>query len=286
MDTDKLALYRGQDYKINDNIVIHQPTLGEICDFGEKKYYSIIQTLTAIPSDMKSQLDDIGIDYEEISDFELFILLIKTLDINDTKIIFGDLDLSKFDLYTDKSNDETVLAQNIIKEKEIDYVEIINKKLNIIQKIIYKLLKLPTSEEIHKTKVEYKEVTVVIDRFIYQIISDYLCETHGFKKKIEHAGNEFTKRYLIQESRDKLQENKNYKFESMLYPLISSMINCEGFKYSHEQVWNMKINAFMDSVQRIQKIKNVGYTMQGIYGGNIDSTKINKNELNWLGELK
>lgn len=286
MEVDKLSLYRGQDYKINENIIIHQPTLGEICDFGEGRYFSIMQTLTAIPSDMKSQLDDIGIDYESISDFELFILLIKTLNNKDTKIIFGDLDLSKFEVYTDSSNGETVLAQKIIKEKEIDYVEIINKKLNIFQKIIYTMLKLPTTEEVHKIKTEHEEITIVIDRFIYQIISDYLCDTHGFKKKVEHAGNEFTKRYLIQESRDKLQENKNYKFESMLYPLISSMINSEGFKYSHEQVWNMKINAFMDSVQRIQKIKNVGYTMQGIYGGNIDSSKISKNELNWLGELK
>ena len=286
MEVDKLKLYRGQDYKINDNIIIHQPSLGEICDFGEGRYYSIVQTLTAIPSDMKSQLDDIGIDYEAISDFELFILLIKTLNYDDTKIIFGDLDLSKFELYTDKSNGETVLAQNIRKEKEVEYVEIINKKLNSFHKIIYKLLKLPTTEEIHKTKIEYEEITVVIDRFIYQIISDYLCEIHGFKKKIEHAGNEFTKKYLIQESRDKIIANKNSKFESMLYPLISSMINCEGFKYNHKQVWDMKINSFMDSVQRIQKIKNVSYLMQGAYSGCVDLSKINKKELDWLGELK
>lgn len=250
MVVDKLSLYRGNDYKINNNITIHQPTLGEICEFGEERYYSVIHTLTAIPSDMKSQLDDIGIDYEEISDFKLFMLLIKSLKPNDTGIIFGDLDLSKFEVYTDNSNGETVLAQIVKNEKES------------------------------------KETTIIIDRFIYQIITDYLCETHGFKKKVEYAGNEFTKRYLIQESRDKLEENKKNKFESTLYPLISSMINCEGFKYNHDQVWNMKINAFMDSVQRIQKIKSVGYTMQGIYSGNIDSTKINKTELNWIGELK
>jgi anthranilate/para-aminobenzoate synthase component I len=286
MVVDKLSLYRGEDFKINDNIIIHQPTLGEICEFGEEKYYSVIQTLTAIPSDMKSQLDDVGIDYEAISDFELFIILSKTLDSNDTKIVFGDLDLSRFEVYTDTTNGETVLAQKVINEKEIQFKEIRNKKLNYIQKILYKFLKLPIAEEVYETKTEFEEKIIIIDRLIYQIISDYLCKTHGFKKKVELAGNEFTKRYLIQESRDKIEANKNIKFESMLYPLVSAMINSAGFKYNHKQIWDMKINAFMDSVHRIQKIINVGYMMQGIYSGNIDSSKLNKDELNWIGELK
>ena len=45
------------------------------------------------------------------------------------------------------------------------------------------------------------------------------------------------------------------------------MINSEGFKYNHDQVWDMKINAFMDSVKRIGKIKNADLLLQSGYSG-------------------
>jgi len=126
---------------------------------------------------------------------------------------------------------------------------------------------------------------IIIDRYTYQVIADYLIKTHAIKKKIERAGNEFTKQFLIQEERDLIIANNKTKFDSILYPLVSAMVNSEGFKYNHEQVWDMKINAFMDSVERIKRIKNVNYMMQGYYNGTIDLSKGNQKELNWLGEL-
>ena len=36
-ETDQLQLYFGDDYIINDQIKISQPTIGEIADFGEAK---------------------------------------------------------------------------------------------------------------------------------------------------------------------------------------------------------------------------------------------------------
>ena len=69
MHVDRLQLYWGAPYVINANIIITPPKIKQIVDYGEQGYFSMIHTLTAIPSDMKSQLDDIGIDYEEISDF-------------------------------------------------------------------------------------------------------------------------------------------------------------------------------------------------------------------------
>jgi hypothetical protein len=64
------------------------------------------------------------------------------------------------------------------------------------------------------------------------------------------------------------------------------MINSEGFKYNHEQVWNMKINAFMDSVKRIGKIKNAQLLLQSGYSGfGISFDDIDKKQIDWLGEL-
>ena len=68
LELDTLGLYFGDPYVINDYITVYQPTIGEVAKYGERKYFSMVHTLTAIPSDMKSQLFDLGIDWEEISD--------------------------------------------------------------------------------------------------------------------------------------------------------------------------------------------------------------------------
>ena len=56
-------------YEINDKISVHVPTVNEIFDFGDQKYYSIVQTLIATPFDLMVELDDIGIDYESITNY-------------------------------------------------------------------------------------------------------------------------------------------------------------------------------------------------------------------------
>ena len=53
---DSLQVYRGSPYVINDRIKILQPTLGQIADFGEQRYFNMVHTITAISSDMKYQL--------------------------------------------------------------------------------------------------------------------------------------------------------------------------------------------------------------------------------------
>jgi hypothetical protein len=108
---------------------------------------------------------------------------------------------------------------------------------------------------------------------------------HGFKKKVEKSANEFTKKILIQEDRDNRTINKDKPFKSMLKPLISSMVNSEGFKYKLNELKDVGICEFMDSVKRIQTIQHVKMLQQGIYCGNIDGSKLFKSELNWMKEL-
>lgn len=50
-EIDELQLYFGDDYVINDYISLKQPTIDQIVKYGERKYFSMIHTLTAIPSD-------------------------------------------------------------------------------------------------------------------------------------------------------------------------------------------------------------------------------------------
>lgn len=55
LELDELKIYRGKDIKINDKIIITQPTLDQIEEFGERRYFSAIHTLVSVGADMKWQ---------------------------------------------------------------------------------------------------------------------------------------------------------------------------------------------------------------------------------------
>lgn len=246
LENDELKIYRGEDFVVSKHIVLHQPTLDEICRYGEREYYSMIYQLTATPQSMKAQLWDIGIDYTTITPFELFYQLIFHLYPQErTSIIFEDLDFTKFQLMQ-RRDDESILLYQIIDGDE-----------------------------------------VVIDEFTYNMIVNYLRQVHIIHKDEKVPANETTKMILIEDDREEQLKNKNKEYHSQLKNLISSMINCEGFKYNHSQVWDMKINAFMDSVKRISKIKNADLLLQSGYSGfGVNLKDIDKKQLDWFGELE
>lgn len=140
LNIDELQMYFGEPFHINEKITIHIPSIGDIVEFGERKYYGMIHTLTCIPSDMKSQLFDMGIDYETLDDFELFIMLSRTLTPDSTRLVLGDLDLSKFTLCANLQNNEPVLYDTesdttIDKLIYLKMVEYIRKVHNIKPKV-------------------------------------------------------------------------------------------------------------------------------------------------------
>ena len=139
-EVDPLQLYFGDDYIINDKIKIKQAKIGDIVDFGEAKYFSVVYTLTAIPSDLKSKLWDMGLDWMEIEDFELFMMLAPTLSKENTELLFGDLDFTKLKPYRNKENGDIVLAdlESGVKIDKLIYLRIVNylrKVHNITPKI-------------------------------------------------------------------------------------------------------------------------------------------------------
>jgi len=90
----KSLLYR-REIPVTDNIKIMIPTVHEVLE-QEDNYYGIVYTVTAAPYDMMVQLDDAGIDFTQINDYELFLLMFGSLRESDTSLVFGDLDLTKF----------------------------------------------------------------------------------------------------------------------------------------------------------------------------------------------
>ena len=57
-EIDELKIYRGNDIRINDKIIVTQPTIDEIIEFGEKRYFQTVYTLTGVGADFKWQLWD------------------------------------------------------------------------------------------------------------------------------------------------------------------------------------------------------------------------------------
>lgn len=100
-------LYK-RKYPINEFIQIEIPTVGEILE-QEDAYYSMVSLITATPYDMMVQLDDMKIDFAEINDYELFVLMFQALKTRDTSLIFGTLDLNKFSVMVNPQNNTVVL---------------------------------------------------------------------------------------------------------------------------------------------------------------------------------
>lgn len=233
---DELQLYFGRDFTVTDTITIHQPTIGEIVDWGEMRYYSMVSTLCAIPSDMKSLLADMGIDYEEISDFQLFCLLSRNFPQEDTSILFGSLDFS---------------AMQVVQEGEAF------------------LLQSPDGG-------------VRIDEIIYLRIAGYLRKLHGFTPKVEKAATRTVKKILIQLDRDKRRKSGGETVQSHLKPLISAMMRYPGFKYNLRELGRCGLYEFMDSINGAQVYVQSVALLQGAYSGMVDTSKIDKNNFNWM----
>lgn len=293
---DELKIYRGEDFVVSKHIRLHQATLGEICDYGEQEYYSMIYNLTATPQSLKVQLWDMGIDYTEITPYELFYQMLYRLYPQErTSILFGNLDLTKFQLMKRKDNESIFLYQEIY----------VGKIFNSNDELIYEFSGLEDAarfigceldELVEQLTVsdrykdyKFKDVDIepiIIDEYTYNVIVDYICKAHFIERDLKVPANKTTKMVLIEDARDEIERNKNKEYHSTLKNLVSSMINIEGFKYNHTQVWDMKINAFMDSVKRIGKIKNADLLLQSGYSGfGVNLKEVNQKQLDWLGEL-
>lgn len=145
-------LYK-KSISVTPKISIHVPTVGEILD-DEDKYNGLIGILTAMPIDMMVQLDDAGIDYTEINAYELFLLMFEGIKKQDTSIIFGDLDLNKFELAIEEKSGKPVLLNaddDIVIDRTIhSQIADTLRKINNLEKN----RRLPANEEAKKYMME------------------------------------------------------------------------------------------------------------------------------------
>lgn len=92
---------------MNDYLSVVIPKVGEVLE-DEDNYYSLVTMLTAMPIDLMVQLDSIGVDFTQINEYELFLYLFSSIQQMDTHLIFGDLDLTKFQLGVNEQNGQVL----------------------------------------------------------------------------------------------------------------------------------------------------------------------------------
>ena len=191
---DELKLYMSEDVKIANGIVLKCPKLKDIVEYGESEYFSMAQTLCATPSSMMVALDDMKLNYMKIQDFELFMMLSQSLTPEVTKLLLGDLDLTKFKPHTVNNSEEIILVYE---------------------------------------GTESDENPIVISSIIYEVLTTYIRKMHGFKKEYRPAGNEAARKAMIRLARQDAETAKDKPRESFLRPIISAVKCRQGYSMDY-----------------------------------------------------
>lgn len=245
---DKLKMYFGEDYTIN-GITISIPTIGDILNIGESKFYQAISPFLSNSTSIRVLLYDVfKKDWNKTKDIEVFYILYQLLeDKEPLKLLFKDFSFDGFEL---------IQARKNVNDPEYNHLALFNKNKNTI---IY--------------DDEYME------------IAEYIREIMNIHPKVEKAKGKTTKHWILQEDRIKTQQEKGKRNESTLFPLVSSCVNHPGFKYKLEELKQVNICQFMDSVNRIQKYEQGVAAMSGIYSGFVSAKDIPQDLINFMGDL-
>lgn len=246
IDFNPMAMYFGEDYIINDKIIIHQPTIQDFIDNNESDIYAVIAPFTVNTTSYRVQLWDMGIDWNKISNQELFAMLIKTINSKYSKLIFGDLDFQCFKMY----------------EKQTE---------NGIELTLY--------DNVHGIEID-EDIRNKMCKYIQFMFNSFPVEE-------EFTSNKTLKRDLLNKDREKqLLKKREKKSSSSLLSMISFCLNHPGFKYKKNELKNVGIVEFMDSVQRLQIYESTHAILGGAYSGFMDTSKINKDEFNFMRDVR
>lgn len=271
---DELKIYRGKDIQITPKIIVTQPTLSQIEEFGEKRYFNTIYTLTAVGADLKWQLWDLDqIDYTKIEDYDLFINYISKA-VSSKKNIYRELMANK-DEYKDIIDN---LSEEDISEMLKNPLELILKDIDLADFDVY------NNEENGQIILYNQELDITIDRMIYSQIVDVVRKIHGYKRNNQIPANEKTKMDLIDDARDEAMMAANKPYKSVLKPLISSLTVKCGM-CGDDRIWDMNINMFLDSIKRASKIQDAELLLQGAYSGFANLKGVDRTRLDWTGDI-
>ena len=134
------SLVVANNWWIDDNICMHVPTVGEILnEYDEGRYFNVVYTLYATPYELMGQLDAMGIDYEKVSEFDLFCFAFLGMDEESSKMVFENINAKDYELAADP-NDKTVhflrnkITGHEIKREDTEKISAFLRKLQCTEK--------------------------------------------------------------------------------------------------------------------------------------------------------
>lgn len=258
---DPLKLYFREPYKVKDKVIINQPTIQDIIDYGEREFYTMLRIFIENTTMCRVQLWDLGIDWNKISDYQLFVGFVPMLQPEQTKVLFGDLNFTLL-----KPWPRQIPNPKFDENKEEDDEK--NPK-EITEIILYDPV-----NDIELNEADYLQIALCLRTMFGFFPKDE--KVLSFKKDVIEQERANMKRAA--------EKNKD-KSSSTLLPLISSCVNHPGFKYKIEELKDIGICAFMDSVQRLQIYESTTALLKGAYSGFIDTKDIKPEQFNFMREI-
>lgn len=150
---------------------------------------------------------------------------------------------------------------------------------------------LKHNEDGTEEKILYnEELKIEINELVYFHISQYLRKVLLRNPEEKITTDPVLKQWYIQKDRrekanaDWKKEN-NENVNSSIQSLISACVNHPGFKYKKNELMEIGINEFYDSVKRLQIYESSVATLHGAMGGMIDSKKLPKDSMNFMREV-
>lgn len=252
-EIDKLKMLRGKPIIVSELLTLYQPTLGQIEEAGEQKFFNTFWIMCSSAWDMPSMFADMGKDFMTISDWEFFRGVVSGLSVQDTELIFGDLDFSKLIPLKYKTNEDNTKSQIVLVNVE---PIIVNGKT-------------------------YPPAEYMFTEQLYHQMIPYVREMIGFIHKGRKAKNKTTAQILIMDDRKQRDRHKNDHYESMFHNGIISLVNTEEFSYTYETVFDITMYQFTKSLIQIQGKKQACAMLQGSMSGFVDTSKIPSSSFQW-----
>lgn len=242
---DKLKMYFREDFTIN-NITISQPTIGYILEVGEENFYHALSPFLYNSTSIRVLLWEHDKDWNKVSDIEVF----------------------------------AIMMPSVINE----FSYILDKVFNGFKFDDFQLFGTNNTETETKYALYSPSQNILIQEDEYMVIAEYIREMLNVHPKIEKAKGKTAKKWIIQEDKMNLL-NKKPEEASNLLSLVSACVNHPGFKYKLEELKDVGIYQFMDSVKRIQKYESATAILNGSYSGFVDTSKLDKELFNFMGDI-
>lgn len=281
------SLLRTDIVKIAPGITLRMPAVGEVLD-NEISYYSVVSSLTAVPFQYMVQLDNMGIDYTTIDDWELFCIFFTEYSRQD---IFYRTQLKKLRESINSYSKESLEFAKCLESINLLSHAIENNGFDIV----FKDFKL--SEEykgnmfgFSRYKLDDGEIVlynpatqVTINKLIHKDLTDTIRKINLFEKVKFKPGNESAKKYLLEKERKKQKRAAKKPYKSQLEKLVIALVNTSEFPYDYDSCMDLSIYKFNQSFKQIQHKIAFDNTMVGVYAGTINTSKMgNKDILSWI----